>query len=195
MLNKDKQSNDQEKEMEISGPYNAKHVTHVGFDSTTGEFTFLLQSDRGATLGNSGGFFGASVFVDTDLLLYAAAFLRISKSREKYRRKIIKEAATGKLTKTEELVTDYEKKKNKLTPEQKQKLQELELERRKNMEERVETLAKKLVDRLRPFVEAKNPGAHDDPETKAFEERMRREADDLKLESFGVEVRARNEPH
>lgn len=43
MLNKDKQSNDQEKEMEISGPYNAKHVTHVGFDASTGEFTGLPQ--------------------------------------------------------------------------------------------------------------------------------------------------------
>lgn len=43
LLNKDKQSNDQEKEMEISGPYNAKHVTHVGFDASTGEFTGLPQ--------------------------------------------------------------------------------------------------------------------------------------------------------
>ena len=60
--------------------------------------------------------------------------------------------------------------------------------RKKNMEERVETLAKKLVDRLRPFIEAKHPGDKDDPETKAFEARMRREADDLKLESFGVEL-------
>ena len=49
-------------------------------------------------------------------------------------------------------------------------------------------LTKKLVDRLRPFVEAKHPGDKDDPETKAFEARMRREADDLKLESFGVEL-------
>lgn len=84
---------------------------------------------------------------------------------------------------------DKKDKRNKLTLEQKQKLQELEIERRKNMEERVETLSKKLVDRLRPFVEAKDPGAHDDPETKSFEEKMKREADDLKLESFGVEVR------
>ncbi|CAO3699924.1 unnamed protein product [Rhizopus stolonifer] len=43
LLNKDKQSSDQEKEMEISGPYNAKHVTHVGFDASTGEFTGLPQ--------------------------------------------------------------------------------------------------------------------------------------------------------
>ena len=34
---------EQEKEMEISGPYNAKHVTHVGFDASTGEFTGLPQ--------------------------------------------------------------------------------------------------------------------------------------------------------
>jgi hypothetical protein len=52
----------------------------------------------------------------------------------------------------------------------------------------VRTLTTKLVDRLRPFVEAKNPGANGDPETEAWEARMRREADDLKLESFGVEL-------
>ncbi|KAI0091486.1 DnaJ-domain-containing protein [Irpex rosettiformis] len=83
---------------------------------------------------------------------------------------------------------DKKDKKAKITPEQRQKLQELEIERKKNMEERIESLHKKLIDRLRPFVEAKNPGAPDDPETKSFEERMRREADDLKLESFGVEL-------
>ncbi|KAI0675848.1 X-domain of DnaJ-containing-domain-containing protein [Trametes maxima] len=80
------------------------------------------------------------------------------------------------------------KKKSKLTPEQKKKLQELDEARRKNMEERIETLTKKLVERLRPFVEAKHPGSKDDPETVAFEQKMRTEADDLKLESFGVEL-------
>ncbi|KAI0832088.1 DnaJ-domain-containing protein [Trametes gibbosa] len=80
------------------------------------------------------------------------------------------------------------KKRAKITPEQRKKLQDLEEERRKNMEERIETLAKKLVDRLRPFVDAKHPGHKDDPETVAFELKMRREADDLKLESFGVEL-------
>ena len=79
-------------------------------------------------------------------------------------------------------------KKKKLTPEQKQKLQELEDERRKNMEERVDMLQKKLVERLRPFVEAKKPGDPSDPETKAFEAKMKKEAEDLKLESFGIEV-------
>ena len=80
------------------------------------------------------------------------------------------------------------KKRAKLSPEQKKKLQELEEERKRNMEERVETLTKKLVDRLRPFVEAQHPGAKDDPETAAFERKMRSEADDMKLESFGVEL-------
>jgi X-domain of DnaJ-containing len=37
-------------------------------------------------------------------------------------------------------------------------------------------------------VEAKEPGSKDDPETKAFEAKMKKEADDLKLESFGVEL-------
>lgn len=29
--------------MEISGPYNAVHVTHVGFNANTGEFTGLPE--------------------------------------------------------------------------------------------------------------------------------------------------------
>ncbi|OBZ74242.1 putative J domain-containing protein C4H3.01 [Grifola frondosa] len=82
----------------------------------------------------------------------------------------------------------HAKKRPKLSPEQKKKLQELEDERRKNMEERISTLEKKLIERLRPFVEAKHPGEKDDTETVAFEAKMRREADDLKLESFGVEL-------
>lgn len=43
--------------------------------------------------------------------------------------------------------------------------------------------------RLRPFIDAANPGHPNDPETKAFEAQMRKEAEDLKFESFGVEVR------
>ena len=45
-------------------------------------------------------------------------------------------------------------------------------------------LTNKLVERLRPFVEAKNPGAPGDTETEAWEARMRREADDLAVESL-----------
>ena len=72
--------------------------------------------------------------------------------------------------------------------EQREKLREQENARRKVMEERKATLTKKMVERLRPFVEAKNPGLSDDPESIAFSEKMKREVEDLKLESFGVEV-------
>jgi hypothetical protein len=80
------------------------------------------------------------------------------------------------------------RKRPKLSPEQKAKIQELEKERRKAMEARIIMLTAKLIDRLRPYVEAKKPGDKDDAETLAFEAKMRREAEDLKLESFGVEL-------
>lgn len=50
-------------------------------------------------------------------------------------------------------------------------------------------MKEKLVQRIRPFVHAKNPGDVNDPETKVFESKIRVEAEDLKLESFGIEVR------
>ena len=80
------------------------------------------------------------------------------------------------------------KKRSKMTAEQRAKLEELDAERRKAMETRIADLTQKLIERLRPFVEAKQPGNKDDPETVAFEGRIKREADDLKLESFGVEL-------
>lgn len=95
-------------------------------------------------------------------------------------------APEGSISSTSE---QKKKGKQKLTPEQRKKLDELEKERRKAMEERVKMLTEKLLERIRPFVEAKNPGHPDDQETVAFEKRMQLEADDLKLESFGVEVR------
>ena len=47
-----------------------------------------------------------------------------------------------------------------------------------------------MKDRLRVFVEARNPGSENDPETKRFQDGIKREAEDLKLESFGIEVSA-----
>ena len=72
--------------------------------------------------------------------------------------------------------------------EQREKLREQEKARRKVMEQRVAMLTTKMIERLRPFVEAKDPGGSDDPESTAFAEKMKREVEDLKLESFGVEV-------
>lgn len=92
-------------------------------------------------------------------------------------------------TSTPKPATDPRKGKSKLTPEQKQKIDEIAAEREEVMEKRVNELTDKLKERLRPFVEAHEPGGKNDPETLAFEARMKREADDLKLESFGVEVR------
>lgn len=80
------------------------------------------------------------------------------------------------------------KKRPKITPEQRKKLEEMEAQRKKAMEERIETLTKQLIERLRPFVDAKHPGERNDPETLAFEDKMKREAEDMKLESFGIEV-------
>lgn len=77
---------------------------------------------------------------------------------------------------------------NKLTPEQKQKLEELEKEKDLAEEKRIKDLTEKLKDRIRPFVTSKNPGDKDDSETQLFEKKMRQEAEDLKLESFGVEL-------
>lgn len=94
------------------------------------------------------------------------------------------------------------KAKPKLTPEQRAQLDALE--KKKDEEKRarlvknitvdiadggrVEALREKLIQRIRPFVEAKHPGDINDSETKAFEARIRTEAEDLKLESFGIEV-------
>jgi hypothetical protein len=78
--------------------------------------------------------------------------------------------------------------KNKLTAEQKAKLEELETAKEVERTKRIEVLTQKLIQRIRPFVDAKHPGEPNDPETKAFEQRIKTEAEDLKLESFGVEM-------
>lgn len=78
--------------------------------------------------------------------------------------------------------------KHKITPEQRQKLEEFEKEKSEKEKKRIEELTEKLKDRIRPFVEARNPGAPDDSETEIFTKRMKEEAEDLKLESFGVEL-------
>ena len=88
-----------------------------------------------------------------------------------------------------EKLKEAARKKRQLNLEQKEKLRSQEIERRKRMEERIKALTEKLIERLRPFVEAKHPGEKDDSETIIFQEKIKREAEDLKLESFGVEVR------
>ena len=83
---------------------------------------------------------------------------------------------------------DDKKGKAKLTPEQKAKLEELDNAKEQERKERIDKLAEKLKQRIRPYVDAKHPGEANDVETQAFEQRVRTEAEDLKLESFGVEM-------
>lgn len=53
---------------------------------------------------------------------------------------------------------------------------------------RIKTLTEKLKERIRPYVTAKKPNDKEDPEVKAWLAKIKTEAEDLKLESFGVEV-------
>ena len=81
---------------------------------------------------------------------------------------------------------DLQKKKKKggLTKEQREKLEAYERERRKQREERVDTLAKKLIDRISIWTETDK----DQRVTEAFQEKTRLECENLKMESFGIEI-------
>ena len=84
----------------------------------------------------------------------------------------------------EEKELQKKKKKGGLTKEQREKLAAYEEERRKKREERVETLCKKLVDRISLWTET-DQGSD---VTKAFQEKIKLEAENLKMESFGIEI-------
>ena len=88
------------------------------------------------------------------------------------------------LTAEEKELRKKEKKKGGLTKEQRERLEAYEKERRKIRDERVDTLAKKLIDRISVWTETdKGPDV-----TKAFEEKTRLEVENLKMESFGLEI-------
>ncbi|KAE8414469.1 X-domain of DnaJ-containing-domain-containing protein [Aspergillus pseudocaelatus] len=76
------------------------------------------------------------------------------------------------------------KKKGGLSREQEERLAAYELERKKAREERVNTLATKLVDKISVWTET-DKGAD---VTRAFEEKIRLEVENLKMESFGLEI-------
>jgi hypothetical protein len=75
-------------------------------------------------------------------------------------------------------------KKKGLSKEQQERLAAFELERRKAREERVETLSRKLIDRLSVWTETDKRAAV----TNAFQEKIRLEVENLKMESFGLEI-------
>ncbi|KAJ5128226.1 hypothetical protein N7448_001944 [Penicillium atrosanguineum] len=87
------------------------------------------------------------------------------------------------LSQEEKELRKKEKKKG-LSKEQQERLNAFEEERRKAREERVNTLANKLVDRLSVWTET-DKGKD---VTYAFEEKIRLEVENLKMESFGLEI-------
>ena len=87
------------------------------------------------------------------------------------------------LTAEEKDLRKKEKKKG-LTKEQREELAAYEAERKKKRDERVNTLTKKLIDRISVWAET-DKGAD---VTKAFQEKTRLEVEHLKMESFGLEI-------
>lgn len=87
------------------------------------------------------------------------------------------------LSQEEKELRKKEKKKG-LSKEQQERLNAFEEERRKAREERVNTLANKLIDRLSVWTET-DKGKD---VSHAFEEKIRLEVENLKMESFGLEI-------
>lgn len=86
-------------------------------------------------------------------------------------------------TEEERELRKKEKKKG-LTKEQREQLAAYEKERTRVRQERVDTLARKLIDRISIWTESdKTPDL-----TRAFQERIRLEAENLKMESFGLDI-------
>jgi hypothetical protein len=88
------------------------------------------------------------------------------------------------LTEEEKDLRKKEKKKGGLTKAQRDELAAYEMERAKIRKERVDTLAKKLVDRISIWTET-DKGKD---VTAAFQEKTRLEVENLKMESFGLDI-------
>jgi curved DNA-binding protein CbpA len=88
------------------------------------------------------------------------------------------------LTAEEKELRKKEKKKGGLSKAQREELAAYEKERARIRQERVDTLAKKLVDRISIWTET-DKGAD---VTRAFQEKTRLEVENLKMESFGLDI-------
>ncbi|KAF2794106.1 DnaJ-domain-containing protein [Melanomma pulvis-pyrius CBS 109.77] len=88
------------------------------------------------------------------------------------------------VTDAEKELREKQKKKGGLTKEQREELAVYELERKKIRDERVETLAKKLIDRISIWTETDKGG----DVTAAFKAKTQLEIENLKMESFGLEI-------
>lgn len=88
------------------------------------------------------------------------------------------------ITEEEKQLRDKQAKKGGLSKEQREELRAYEIERNRIRDERVETLSAKLIDRMSVWTET-DKGAD---VTKAFTEKIRLEIENLKMESFGLEI-------
>lgn len=85
---------------------------------------------------------------------------------------------------SEEALKQKEKKKGSLSKEQREQLAAYERERARIRQERVDNLVSKLLDRCSVWTET-DKGAD---VTRAFQEKMRLEVEELKMESFGIDI-------
>lgn len=92
------------------------------------------------------------------------------------------DSESGELS--EEALKRKERKKGGLSKEQREQLAAFEKERARVRQERVDTLSRKLLDRLSVWTET-DKGAD---VTRAFQEKMRLEVENLKMESFGIDI-------
>lgn len=88
------------------------------------------------------------------------------------------------MTDAEKELRAKEKKKAGLTKEQREELAAYELERKRIRDERVANLAKKLVDRISLWTETDKAS----DVTSAFKQKINLEIENLKMESFGLEI-------
>jgi hypothetical protein len=88
------------------------------------------------------------------------------------------------MTEEEKKLREKQKRKGGLTKEQREELAAYEQERKRQRDERVATLAKKLIDRLSVWTETDR--GHD--VTKAFKAQINLEIENLRMESFGIEI-------
>ena len=88
------------------------------------------------------------------------------------------------LTPEEKELRRKEKKRGGLSKEQREELAAYEAERKRIRDERVGTLARKLLDRISVWTETDKGW----DVTKAFQEKTRLEVENLKMESFGLEI-------
>ena len=88
------------------------------------------------------------------------------------------------MTEAEKELREKQKRKAGLTKEQREELAAYEMERKRIRDERVANLSKKLIDRISVWTETDK--ATD--VTAAFKEKIHLEIENLKMESFGIEI-------